>query len=77
MYKGEEFLIEKDGKPAARLVPVSKDKPSAEEIQKTIDEFRKHFSKYKKSDFRLPFHTPEWRKRDKAYIKKLQKRMNP
>lgn len=76
MYKGEEFLIKKDGKPVARLVPVVGDKPSEVEIKKTFSELRSHFSKYKKSDFGRIFHTPEWKKKDKAYLKHLEEKMN-
>jgi len=72
MYKGEEFLVEKDGKPAAKVVPVDTQK-SPEEIKATLAEFRRVFAKSAKRKYWSVLDTPAWKRKEKIYLENMAK----
>lgn len=72
MYKGEEFVIEKDGKPAMKVSPVTA-KKNSEEIKKILREFRKVFEKTKKRKYWSVVDTPVWKKKERSYLENLSK----
>lgn len=72
MYKGEEFLVEKDGKPAVRLVPVE-EKKSPEEVVKILADFKKTFAKAAKRKYWSVLETPAWKKKERKYLENISK----
>lgn len=71
-YKGEEFLVEKDGKAAAKIVPAEKRK-SPEEIDKILADFKKTFGKAAKRKYWSVIDTPAWKKKERKYLERLSK----
>lgn len=71
-YKGEEFIVEKDGEPAAKLVPAEKVK-SPEEIKKILRDVRKVFKKAAKRKYWSVLETPAWKKKERKYLDNLSK----
>lgn len=72
IYKGEEFVVEKDGKPAAKISPLPiKRKP--EEINKILTDIRKVFAKSAKRKYWSVIDTPAWKKKEKKYLENLSK----
>lgn len=74
IYKGEEFVVEKNGAGRVRIVPV-KDKPSPEEINKVLARARKVFGT-KRPKYWSAVETPAWRKKEKKYLEELHKKVN-
>lgn len=74
-YKGEEFVVEKNGEPVAMVSPMPA-KRSPEEIDRIIADVRKVFAKSKRRKYWSVLGTPEWKRREKAYFKSLYKRVN-
>ncbi len=72
MYRGEEFLVEKDGKPAMRLLPPEARK-SPEEIKETLAEFRRVFAKSAKRKYWSVLDTPAWKRKEKKYLENISK----
>lgn len=70
--KGEEIIIEKDGKPAAKVSPVPATK-SPEEIDRILSEFRRVFAKSAKRKYWSVIDTPAWKKKEAKYIEELSK----
>ena len=70
MYKGEEFIVEKDGKPAAKVSPIV-DKKSPEEIDRVLKEVRKVFAKSKRRKYWSVIDTPAWKKKEAKYLEDL------
>lgn len=68
--RGSEFVIEKDGRPAARLVPYTP-LVSAERVKKILLNFRSAFSNTKGNDPWSVLETEEWKKKEKKYLKDL------
>jgi len=73
MYKGEEFIVEKDGKPAAKVIPITEKNKSPEEIDKILKEFRKTFAKAAKRKYWSVIDTPAWKKKERKYLEDLSK----
>lgn len=71
-YKGEEFIIEKDGEPSAKILPIDKRK-SPEEIKKILADVRKAFSKAAKRKYWSVIDTPAWKKKERKYLEDLSK----
>lgn len=71
-YKGQEFIIEKDGRPSAKLMPAVV-KKSPEEIRKILAEFRKTFAKAAKRKYWSVVDTPAWKKKERKYLQDLSK----
>lgn len=71
-YRGKEFIVEKDGVPSVRIIPVEKRK-SPEEIRKILVEFRKTFAKAAKRKYWSVIDTPAWKKRERKYLEDLSK----
>ena len=70
IYKGEEFIVEKDGKPAIRVSSaVSKKDPK--EIGKVLKDVRKVFAKSAKRKYWSVIDTPAWKRKEARYLKKL------
>ena len=69
---GEEFVVEKEGRVTARIV-AEKKRPSAEEIDETLAEFRKVFAKSAKRKYWSVIDTPAWEKKERKYLEKLSK----
>lgn len=75
IYKGEEFIVEKDGKPAVKISPIP-NKKSPEEIKKILAEFRKTFAKSAKRKYWSVIDTPAWKKKESEYLKNLPQKVN-
>lgn len=74
IYKGEEFVVEKRGEGNVRIVPERK-KPTSEEIDKVLDEFKKVFGK-KRPRYWSILETPAWKRKEAKYLENLYKRVN-
>lgn len=72
IYKGEEFTIEKDGKPAVKITPVLP-KKSPEEIEKILADVRRVFKKSAKRKYWSVIETPAWKKKERKYLERLSK----
>ena len=72
MYRGEEFLIEKDGKPAVKIVPADP-KPSPEEIDTVLADVRRVFAKSAKRKYWSIIDTPAWKRKEHRYLEKISK----
>lgn len=72
MYKGEEFLVEKDGKPAVRVLP-AEPKESPEERKATLAEFRRVFAKSAKRKYWSVLDTPAWKRKEEKYLENISK----
>jgi prevent-host-death family protein len=72
MYRGEEFLVEKDGRPAVRLVPAD-GKKSSERVKTVLAEFRKTFAKSAKRKYWSVLDTPAWKKNERKYLENISK----
>lgn len=73
IYKGEEFTVEKDGKPAVKISPVTSAKPSSEEITKIISDVKKVFAKSARRKYWSVIDTPAWKKKERRYLERLSK----
>lgn len=71
IYKGEEFIIEKSGEGRARIIP-DKTKPSPEEIDRVLDEFKRVFGT-KRPKYWGVTETPAWKRKERRYLKRLSK----
>ena len=71
-YKGEEFEVEKDGKPIMRMVPIVKEK-SWDEMKKTLEEFRRVFAKSAKRKYWSVLDAPAWKRKDRKYLDNISK----
>lgn len=70
IYKGEEFIVEKDGKPAVRVSSaVSKRDPK--EIDKVLKDVRRVFAKSAKRKYWSVIDTPAWKRKEARYLKRL------
>lgn len=74
IYKGEEFVVEKNGEGRVRIMPV-KDKPSPGEIDRVLARARKVFGT-KRPKYWSAVETPAWRKKERKYLKELHKKVN-
>lgn len=72
MYRGEEFLVEKDGKPAMRLLP-PEEKKSPEEIKTILADVRRVFAKSAKRKYWSVLDTPAWKRNERKYLKNISK----
>lgn len=72
IYRGEEFIIEKKGQPAAKISPLV-NKKTPEEITKTLTEVRAVFAKSKKRSYWSVIDTPTWKEKESKYTEKLSK----
>lgn len=72
MYRGDEFLVEKDGRPAIKLVPARLES-SAEETGKILIDIRKVFAKSAKRKYWSVIETPAWKRKQKDYLNNLSK----
>ena len=72
MYRGEEFLVEKDGKPAMRLLP-PEEKKSPEEIKTILADVRKVFTKSAKRKYWSVLDTPAWKRNERKYLENISK----
>lgn len=70
--RGNEFVIEKDGRPAARLIPYTH-KISTKKVKKIFLNFRSAFSKIKKNKPWSVLETDDWKKRERKYLGNLPK----
>ncbi len=70
IYKGEEFIVEKDGKPAAKVSPVVS-RRDPKKIEKTLREFRRVFAKSAKRKYWSVIDTPAWKKEERKYLEDL------
>ena len=70
--EGEEVIIEKDGKPAAKVSPVPATK-SPEEIDRILMEMRRIFAKAAKRKYWSVIDTPAWKKKEAKYVEDLSK----
>lgn len=70
IFKGEEFVIEKDGKPAARVIPATTKRNPAE-VARVLTEIRKVFAASAKRKAWSVIDTAAWRKKESAYLERL------
>ena len=73
IYKGEEFIVEKEDAGSVRIVPAVRKRPTADEIEKTLAQLRKVFGKYKKRKYWSVLDTPSWKKKERKYLENLSK----
>lgn len=71
-YKGEEVIIEKDGKPAAKVSPMPAAK-SPEEIKRILADVRKVFEKSKRRKYWSVIDTPAWKRNERKYLERISK----
>lgn len=71
-YKGEEFVVEKDGRPLVKMSPMP-DKKSPEEIRRILAEVRRVFGKSAKRKYWSVLDTPAWKKKERKYLENLSK----
>lgn len=64
--------MEKEDAGSVRIMRERK-KPSAEEIKKTLGEFRKTFAKAAKRKYWSVLDTPAWKKKERKYLENLSK----
>lgn len=72
MYEGKEFIIEKDGKPAAKVSPVVP-KRDPKEIDKILAGVRKAFASSKRRKYWGVMDTPAWKRKERRYLERLSK----
>ena len=72
MYKGDEFLVEKDGRPAIKLIPARLES-SVEETRKILADIRRVFAKSAKRRYWSVVETPTWKRKQKDYLNNLSK----
>lgn len=72
MYRGEEFLVEKDGRPAVKVIPADA-KKSPEEIKAILAEVRRVFAKSAKRKYWSVLDTPAWKRKDRKYLENISK----
>ena len=72
IYEGKEFIVEKDGVPAAKVSPLPA-KKSSEEIKKILVDVRKVFAKSAKRKYWSVIDTPAWKKKERKYLENLSK----
>lgn len=72
IYKGEEFIVEKDGKPAVK-VSSARLQRDPEEIDKVLKDFRRVFAKSAKRKYWSVIDTPAWKKKERKYLENLSK----
>ncbi len=66
--KGSEFVIEKDGRPAARLVPYVP-KSSSMKVKNILKNFKIVFSKVGQKKGWSVLESPGWKEKEKKYLK--------
>lgn len=71
-YKGEEVVVEKDGRPLVRMSP-EPGRKSPEEIRTILTDVRKVFAKSAKRKYWSVLDTPAWKKKEKKYLKNISK----
>ena len=71
-HKGEEIIIEKDGKPAVKVSPVPATK-SPEEIDRILADMKKIFAKSAKRKYWSVIDTPAWKKKEAKHVEDLSK----
>lgn len=74
IYKGEEFVVEKNGAGRVRIMPVKR-KPTSREIDRVLDEFKRVFGK-KRPKYWGVMDTPAWKRKEAKYLENLYKRVN-
>lgn len=72
IYKGEEFVVEKNGAGRVKIVPEPK-RPSPKEIEKILADVREVFAKSAKRKYWGVMDTPAWKKKERRYLKRLSK----
>lgn len=72
IYKGEEFIVEKDGKPAVK-VSSAVPKRDPKEIDKVLKDFRRVFAKAAKRKYWSVIDTPAWKKKESKYLADLSR----
>lgn len=73
IFKGEEYVVEKEHAGRVRIVPEERKKPTAEEIEKTLAQLRRVFGKYKRRKYWSVLDTPAWKKKERKYLEDLSK----
>ncbi len=70
IYKGEEFIVEKDGKPAVRVSSANPQR-DPKTIEKVLKDIRRVFAKSAKRKYWSVIDTPAWKKKERRYLKRL------
>lgn len=70
IYKGEEFVVEKNGAGRVKIIPEPK-RPSPKEIDKILDEFKRVFGKHARRKYWGVMDTPAWKRKERRYLKRL------
>lgn len=73
IFKGEEYVVEKEHAGRVRIVPEVQKRPTAEEIEKTLAELRRVFGRYKRKKYWSVLDTPAWKKKERKYLENLSK----
>lgn len=72
IYRGEEYVVTKDDAGSVRIIRDRK-RPKPEEIEKTLNEFRRVFAKAAKKKYWSVIDTPAWKKKERKYLEDLSK----
>ena len=72
IFKGEEYVIEKEDAGRVRIVADRPKKPTAEEIEETLATLRKVFGKRRRKYWSV-LDTPAWKKKERKYLENLSK----
>ena len=70
MYKGKEFIVEKDGKPAVRVLSADPQR-NPKEIERVLKDVRRVFAKSAKRKYWSVIDTPAWKNKERRYLKRL------
>lgn len=73
IFTGEEVVVEKEHTGTVRIVPDKPKRPTPEEIDRTLREFRKIFGKYRRRKYWSVLDTPAWKKKERKYLENLSK----
>ncbi len=73
IFKGEEVFVEKENAGRVRIIPDKPKKPTPEEIDRVLSDFRKVFAKAAKRKYWSVLDTPAWKKKERKYLENLSK----
>lgn len=72
IYKGEEFVVEKNGEGRVKIIPETP-RRSPEEVKKILANFRKTFAKAARRKYWGVMDTPAWKRKERRYLERLSK----
>ena len=73
IFKGEEYVVEKEHAGSVRIVPANPKRPSSEEIDRVMSDLRRVFAKSKRRKYWSVLDTPAWKRKEAKYLEDLSK----